>query len=727
MKINDQVNEVSSNLTQGANDMTIDAEGMTHIISILTNLYEDPEKTVIREYYSNALDSHIASGTEEKIEVIAPSFYDPTFVVQDYGIGMSEHDILSIYSSYGKSTKRDSNDQVGAFGLGCKSALSYANQFSVEAVKDGNKTLALIARKDNGGSECTIVGTSATDDPNGVRISIPVSDKVSFHQKMEKFFKYADPTRFDLEGLGVDYFKDTYSSITDNLWVSDHSHFDPASLSVIMGGVQYPVSTSFTSTLFSDSGLNFSYGTDLLIEVPIGDVDLTPSRESMQETERTTTNVRNQFEHLISEMYKTIQTKVDEEENVILAKARVVAELFNYGMINRNSYQMSRDFEKFKNVFNFQGEDIDSFTLKMIDNSDTPDRRTHVFRYNDEYFANKPQKLVSQGYGDFEVSNHLMREFLLVDTNVQKATFDRWAEREYDVSAWDYTSAYPITEGAKLTEEGELLNFKRISFDEYKTAIKKEEAKLNARPKKVVSRTDAENAAILRNTDVFLISEMEITRMNVNDLDLGDKYITLRSPLSKADFRAKDFHVRGISWDYMGAIVANSDIVSAISSLTEYDIVILPQWFSDSKIPKNTDLAVHHFGRENLMDFFMKNFSRSKKKRDILEDIMSASYDVDVLLSEEFLGQKFSDPKFKKVQHLIKVLSEEEREAIRDSGLIRHRSSWATSGKFAEFMKYVDNEYGILSRSFSNRHFETTKGLAKMFNIMYTDNIKEEK
>lgn len=40
--------------------MSIDQSALAHIMNVLTDLYVDPELAVIREYSTNALDSHIA-------------------------------------------------------------------------------------------------------------------------------------------------------------------------------------------------------------------------------------------------------------------------------------------------------------------------------------------------------------------------------------------------------------------------------------------------------------------------------------------------------------------------------------------------------------------------------------------------------------------------------------------------------------------------------------------
>lgn len=57
-------------------------------------------------------------------------FFAPTSLAQylefkDFGIGMSEDTIMTVFTQYGNSTKNDSNDEVGGFGIGSKTAFCY--------------------------------------------------------------------------------------------------------------------------------------------------------------------------------------------------------------------------------------------------------------------------------------------------------------------------------------------------------------------------------------------------------------------------------------------------------------------------------------------------------------------------------------------------------------------------------------------------------------------------
>ena len=97
---------------------TIDAEDMRYVASLLRNNYSNPALAVIREISANALDANAEAKSETRIEVKLPSSMSPNFSVRDFGGGLSEEDIFGLYSKYGKSTKRQANNYIGAFGIG---------------------------------------------------------------------------------------------------------------------------------------------------------------------------------------------------------------------------------------------------------------------------------------------------------------------------------------------------------------------------------------------------------------------------------------------------------------------------------------------------------------------------------------------------------------------------------------------------------------------------------
>jgi hypothetical protein len=257
--------------------MTIHADALVNIMSVLTDLYSDPILAVIREYSTNAFDAHREAGVTRPIEVSTPTELSPFFRVRDYGEGLDDEDIREIYSRYGASTKRESNDVVGMLGLGCKSALTYTDQFTVVGIKDGICTQVSVSRDEDGTGSMTIVNQYETDEPSGVEIVVPVKkDDYSgyygdkFESKADTFFSFWNKDSVLLNGKEP---RDI-----EGIWIADDLLLS-TTLSenyVVMGNVAYPMPAS-----------SYKCRTHAVAYVNIGDVDFTPSREALQMTART--------------------------------------------------------------------------------------------------------------------------------------------------------------------------------------------------------------------------------------------------------------------------------------------------------------------------------------------------------------------------------------------------------------------------------------------------------
>lgn len=261
-------------------DMEFDASSLAHIMSVLTNLYSDPESAVIREYSTNALDSHIAAGQTRPIEVILPSNFSRYFKIKDYGLGLSVEDVKNVYSKYGASTKRGTNEQAGMLGLGCKSALTYADQFIVNAIKDGEACSVVVHRTTNGSGAMEVLNIHKTDEPNGVEIVIPTKPISGFDKKVARFFSFWEKGKAlvndkDLAGIaGI--------RINDQFILADSLPDDY----VVMGGIAYPMGNM---AIINRGGYNRN---SLVAFVDIGAVDFTPSREELHFTEKTNKALR---------------------------------------------------------------------------------------------------------------------------------------------------------------------------------------------------------------------------------------------------------------------------------------------------------------------------------------------------------------------------------------------------------------------------------------------------
>jgi hypothetical protein len=319
--------------------MTLDETALAHIMSVLTDLYSDPELAVIREYSTNARDSHLAAGQTRPIEVTTPTSLMPLFTVRDYGLGLSADDIRHIYSRYGASTKRETNDLQGMLGLGCKSALSLADQFTLEAVKDGNKVRVIVGRNEDGAGTMTILSEETTDEPNGVLVQVPAASGRAgeFEQKAKSFFSFWDEDAVLLNGKPPQRPETVELSDSIHLQPLPHSNYQLTGY-VHMGGVPYPVDMN-------------DYVTDRFVGrwtfhafVDIGAVDFAPSREALQATPRTKRVIAQLYEDMKRLAVEQLRARIDAApskwEAVAAAKANNdIVSSFNRGPQRGNTTQ----------------------------------------------------------------------------------------------------------------------------------------------------------------------------------------------------------------------------------------------------------------------------------------------------------------------------------------------------------------------------------------------------
>lgn len=341
--------------------MSIDPQGAAHIISLIIDLYSDPEAAVVREYISNALDSHVLAGQTRPVEIFSPAGFTPTFVVKDYGVGMSPDDLRRVYAVIGASTKREDMNQLGAYGLGCKSALSMATQFTVRAVKDGVKSIAVVMRKEDGTGDLDITGISRTDEPNGVTITIPVANPSSFNRKLKEYLLYAKPDSIRLDNKDNNFttvFSDeSLEYIKEFKTYYTKKNTSNTRFTVIVGGASYSVSVSDLHSNMLNSvfvGGYYSRQIALYSEIPIGSVDLTPSRDDLRYTPRTQKFLRELGEAVITYLRKHLMDEIATAPTRIKFMEKIRDNqnaLYQLGISSSNPSNFEWKGEKFNPLF----------------------------------------------------------------------------------------------------------------------------------------------------------------------------------------------------------------------------------------------------------------------------------------------------------------------------------------------------------------------------------------
>jgi len=269
------------------------------IIAMVTDLYMDPELAIVREYCTNARDSHIEAGNDAPIEVSTPSELSPYFIVKDFGVGLSVNDLKTVYSQYGASSKRESDDYNGLLGVGSKSALAYTEQFTVSAVKNGVKAQVVVTRDEDMRPVMEIVDTRGTDEPNGVEIRIPAKYGSRIHEKATDFLGFWNPKTVLLNGQTPDtIFDQDYKKITETIYSFPNLRDDY----VVMGNVAYELKNNILSQAYSAN--SWSIGTVAFVEM--GDVAFPPNRESVAYTPHTNATLARLVKEIEEAIYEQI-------------------------------------------------------------------------------------------------------------------------------------------------------------------------------------------------------------------------------------------------------------------------------------------------------------------------------------------------------------------------------------------------------------------------------------
>ena len=348
---------------------TIDAEDMRYVASLLRNNYSNPPLAVVREITANALDANLESNSSRSIEVTIPSALNPHFVVRDFGGGLSKEDIFGLYSKYGKSTKRDSNNYIGAFGIGKFAPLSYGDNFTCVSYHNGTKaTYNIFVNDDDDTKIVELQKPQPSDEPSGLVIEVAVADEDvdTFRDVCKQFFRFfSEEEKPKFIGVGEDEeFFEPYKVVmeaedkswwiledTRDYWSKSHreSH-------AVMGRVHYPLDTNainFSSITDGDESLTrnlkeLASHENLYIRFDIGQLKLHHSRESLEYNKQTQKEILSVLMNVQKDIEKIAKKKLGDAEDLWDAKAKY-AQVINalpYGL--KNLFQNSFEWDGIK-------------------------------------------------------------------------------------------------------------------------------------------------------------------------------------------------------------------------------------------------------------------------------------------------------------------------------------------------------------------------------------------
>lgn len=307
---------IEEGTSQESIGMSLDLDSAQILMQMLSkNLYSDDIGSTVRECASNALDSHRRAGVHMPIIVgFKPaSSGNYEFTVEDFGVGLDADDVKNIISKYGKSTKRDSANELGMMGLGFKAPLAYSSSFYFICRKNGVERKYMMYEGEDVNT-IDLLYEEPTAEGNGVKIIIPVKyqDNYQFRKKIKEQLCYFESVYFDVP---------EDSSITNGFVIARHEHFqfselaDDPNLHVCLDNVYYPLD-------FGKLGINpIRFPIALRFSLSDG-IYPTPNRESLRYTK--------EAKDIILEKLKTVANYYVEKYNTQVESGTDVKSIINY-------------------------------------------------------------------------------------------------------------------------------------------------------------------------------------------------------------------------------------------------------------------------------------------------------------------------------------------------------------------------------------------------------------
>ena len=272
--------------------MGMDRSGMDMAIYYMRDkIYSNKIGAVVREYACNAIDEHKKHDIARPVEIgirINPVDNASVFYVRDFAKGLSETGIRTIFGMYFKSTKSDSNDQIGGFGVGSKSANCYTDTFYVVSHHRGTKTVYTCTL--GGGKTSVPVGhiykiSEEPTEETGIEITVDIlnyQDAHTFEREIKNFIIFcASPIEANIKGTITTPLVPVYTQTVGDYVFKSYPVSGTPLVYYRMGAVTYK------SDIYSNingSSHTINDGHVLVVEIPLGRMSLPISRESFEST-----------------------------------------------------------------------------------------------------------------------------------------------------------------------------------------------------------------------------------------------------------------------------------------------------------------------------------------------------------------------------------------------------------------------------------------------------------
>ena len=287
-------------------------------------VYSHKERAVIRELACNAHDSHVMAGTTDvPFEVHLPTQLEPWFSLRDYGTGLPDDDIANIYGAIGVSTKRDSNEVIGCFGIGSLSPYSLCDSFTVKSYLDGIVRTYQCMRDAKRQPKVIPLGSAPTNEANGLEVKLTVDGKISeFEKEAAKVFMFWEGTLPEINSQQVSRkcqdMRDRYVFKDDDFGLTPSW----GDMYALMGNIAYKIPSELDE-----------FDCDGYLKFDLGELEFDTARENLSMTDKTKAALKAKFASVKDKLTEIAIEQIEAEDTPF--KKAALAETLSKGQIGR--------------------------------------------------------------------------------------------------------------------------------------------------------------------------------------------------------------------------------------------------------------------------------------------------------------------------------------------------------------------------------------------------------
>lgn len=414
----------------------IKTKDMGVILEILrSRMYKNPIASICREISSNSRDANREAGNYSPIHI---RFEDNEMfesnacvVFQDEGVGISPKRMADVFVNYGSSTKRNTNELTGGFGLGAKTPFSYTDVYSIITRFDGIEYTYMTAIENGKEGKMFISSKQETKEKNGTQIIVPIEK--DDRQKFEKEI-YRATSFWDVKPIYENFqykhdVTEEYSYKECKIFSSNdtgyYNNILTSGVYLLIDGIVYDIDRNMINT---QNIHDYDKNVIVLLGFKTGELNISANRESVTYDKKTIKKINEVYTDLKEHMLQKINDVISGQKDYFHAC------LMSNDIMKNNGKESGIPY--FRNVVGLERKDLvykekkidcnihsRALRISLIGEDKRKAKSAHVINQDfldyPIYLLDQPKTLISQNRTIKDNNEyHILIE--LVDTNILK-------------------------------------------------------------------------------------------------------------------------------------------------------------------------------------------------------------------------------------------------------------------------------------------------------------------